>query len=120
MHGYTSQNQSNDQSHVGDTAYAQSSVGSYDNVKVAAQIEPQHNDIEQAIKAANSPTTDAAGHSPFTANDSDLIEDEWVEAAKKIIESNASDPFQQSKAMIALKADYMKKRYNKDIKTSGT
>ena len=53
---------------------------------------------------------------PQVAEDTDLIETEWVEAAKRIIEANRDDPYNQNRAMTLLRADYMKKRYNKDIK----
>jgi hypothetical protein len=53
---------------------------------------------------------------PLVADDADLIENEWVEAAKRIIESSKGDPYSQTKEMTMLRADYMKKRYNKDIK----
>jgi hypothetical protein len=53
---------------------------------------------------------------PQAAADADLIEDEWVAAVKKIIEQYRGDPYSQSKAMTLLRADYLKKRYNKDIK----
>lgn len=53
-----------------------------------------------------------------TADDSDLIEKEWVNRAKKIIEDNRDNPHKQSKELTIVKADYMKKRYNKTIKLS--
>lgn len=55
---------------------------------------------------------------PDTADDNDLIEKEWVLKAKKIVESNREDPYNQSKQMTAYRADYLRKRYNKIIKTS--
>ena len=53
---------------------------------------------------------------PTVADDGDLIEKEWVEKAKAIVSGTKNDPFQQSKKVNHFKADYMKKRYNKDIK----
>ena len=55
---------------------------------------------------------------PTVADDNDLIEKEWVEKAKKIIEENRVDPHNQSKEMNLFKADYMKKRYNKVIEVN--
>ena len=52
------------------------------------------------------------------ADDSDLIEKEWVNKAKQIVERTRDDPFQQSKELTVFKADYMKKRYNKTMKLS--
>jgi hypothetical protein len=53
---------------------------------------------------------------PQTADDSDLIEKEWVDKAKKIVQSNLENPYEQSRELTNLKAEYMKKRYNKDIR----
>lgn len=54
---------------------------------------------------------------PEIADDNDLIEKEWVNKAKNIIEKTKNDPHQQSDAITLFKADYIKKRYNKTIKT---
>jgi hypothetical protein len=54
---------------------------------------------------------------PQIAEDGDLIEKEWVEKAKKIIEDNREDPYKQSKEMNIFKSDYMKKRYNRTVRT---
>lgn len=53
---------------------------------------------------------------PAIADDADLIEKEWVEKAKEIVGHTRSDPHAQNKELNKMKADYMKKRYNKDIK----
>lgn len=58
------------------------------------------------------------GDNPQIAEDADLIEDEWVDKAKEIVERTSQDPHQQNKEMNLVKADYLKKRYNKDIKVS--
>jgi hypothetical protein len=55
---------------------------------------------------------------PTEAQDTDLIEKEWVEKAKQIVESTSENPFVQQQELSKMKADYMKKRYNKDIKLS--
>lgn len=59
-----------------------------------------------------------AGAMPMAADDSDLIEKEWVSKAKEIVEKTKEDPHEQSREISYLKADYLKKRYNKDIKVS--
>jgi hypothetical protein len=56
-------------------------------------------------------------NTPAIADDTDLIEKEWVEKAKEIIAHTKSDPHLQNQEITKIKADYMKKRYNKDIKT---
>lgn len=53
---------------------------------------------------------------PQIADDADLIEKEWVQKAKEIVERTKHDPYQQNKEVERMKADYMQKRYNKDIK----
>ncbi len=55
---------------------------------------------------------------PTEAEDTDLIEKEWVERAKQIVEHTREDPYEQQRALSQMKADYLKKRYNKDIKVS--
>lgn len=52
------------------------------------------------------------------ADDNDLIEKEWVERAKSVIEKTKSDPHQQNKELNRFKADYVKKRYNKELKVT--
>jgi len=50
--------------------------------------------------------------------DDDLIEKEWVDKAKRIVEQTREDPHQQSEQLTMVKADYMKKEYNKTIKVN--
>jgi hypothetical protein len=54
------------------------------------------------------------------ADDADLIEKEWVLKAKAIVAHTRKDPHLQNLEMTNIKADYLKKRYNKDLKTSGS
>jgi hypothetical protein len=61
------------------------------------------------------PTSRALVTTPEEAADSDLIEKEWVIKAKQIVEHTAEDPFRQQEELSKMKADYMKKRYNKDV-----
>ena len=53
---------------------------------------------------------------PTVAEDVDLIEKEWVEKAKAIVEKTRNDPYAQNQELNRFKADYMQKRYNKEIK----
>lgn len=55
-------------------------------------------------------------NNPATAADDDLIEKEWVERAKKIVASTKNDPYLQEQEVSKLQADYLKKRYGKEIK----
>lgn len=55
---------------------------------------------------------------PGIADDTDLIEKEWVSKAKEIVKKTQNDPHEQSKEINIFKADYMQKRYNKVLKLS--
>jgi hypothetical protein len=72
---------------------------------------PQANPIND-----NSTTTQASPSA--IVDDGDLIEKEWVHKAKQIVEANRDDPYKQSEELTVFKADYMKKRYGKNIKLS--
>lgn len=52
----------------------------------------------------------------LTAEDDDLIEKAWVQKAKDIVERTKNDPYNQNKEINKVKASYIKKRYNMDIK----
>ncbi len=62
----------------------------------------------------------ASTSTPPIADDSDLIEKEWVEKAKQIVEQTKSDPHQQNEAITKMRVDYLKKRYNRDIDIKAT
>jgi hypothetical protein len=54
-----------------------------------------------------------------TDDDSDMsIERECVAKAKAIVERTSSDPFTQTKEIGKVKAELLKKRYGKELKTS--
>ena len=61
-----------------------------------------------------SATTQAGGLQ--IADDGDLIEKEWVNKAKAIVERTREDPHKQNEELTVFKADYMQKRYNKTVK----
>lgn len=54
--------------------------------------------------------------SPLIADDVDVLEKEWVDKAKKIVDETRHDPREQKRVLALLKADYMKKRYGKEVK----
>ncbi len=65
--------------------------------------------------AANQPvasTTSAAD------DDSDDLDEEWVKKAKAIVERTKDDPFTESKELGKAKADYLRIRYNKQLKVA--
>lgn len=51
------------------------------------------------------------------ADDSERIEQEWVDKAKNIIARTQDDPYLQKDQMSKIKAEYIQKRFNKTIKT---
>ena len=55
---------------------------------------------------------------PDTTDDQDLIEKEWVNKAKAIVERNRDNPYKQSEELTLVKAEYLKKRYDKTIKVT--
>lgn len=62
------------------------------------------------------PQDDTTVQSPAIAEDVDVIEKEWVDKAKKIVSETKSDPRQQGRQVGQLQADYLMKRYGKEIK----
>jgi hypothetical protein len=60
----------------------------------------------------NAATTDT----PLVAADDEVIEQEWVQKAKQIVLRTKEDPYSQEKEIGRLQADYIKKRYGKEIK----
>lgn len=74
--------------------------------------------LQQATSGSDDMASSSGVAAPDVADDSDLIEKEWVNKAKQIVEKNRDNPYQQSVEMTLFKADYMKKRYNKVIKLS--
>ncbi len=64
------------------------------------------------------PSGTTSHSAPAIADDNDLIEKEWVQKAKAIVEKTKENPYQQNKDMSHYRADYIKKRFNKDVKVS--
>lgn len=64
--------------------------------------------------AAAAPSDD----NPAVASDDDLIEKEWVDKAKKIIADTRDDPHKREQAVGKLQADYLKKRYGRELGSS--
>jgi hypothetical protein len=74
-------------------------------------------DASQGANNSASSTTNGSNALQF-AQDKDLIDKEWVNKAKEIVMKNLDDPYKQSEELTLLKADYMKKRFNKTLKLS--
>lgn len=54
----------------------------------------------------------------LSAEDVDLIEKAWVEKAKSIVRATHGDPYRQNKELSKIKADYIRKRFNRDMKVA--
>jgi len=61
--------------------------------------------------AQNTTTVDA----PLIAKDDDLIENEWIKKAKKIVTETQDDPHKQEEAVSKLQVDYLKKRFGREL-----
>lgn len=78
-------------------------------------LDNQTDGLSQVAQQADDTSVTATTQS-LVADETDLIEKEWVVKAKHIVEQTKSDPHLQSKEIVKVKADYLKKRYNKEIK----
>lgn len=59
-----------------------------------------------------------ATNTPMVAADEDLIEKEWVDKAKEIIEQTRDDPHARTQKVNELQRDYLQKRYGKVVGAS--
>jgi len=62
--------------------------------------------------------TPVPSNNPAVASDNDLIEKEWVAKAKEIVNKTKHDPHLETKEISLFRADYLKKRYNKELKVA--
>lgn len=69
----------------------------------------------QADDSQSTPVSDGL---PLVAGDDDLIEKEWVDKAKKIIVETKDDPYRREQEVGKLQADYLRKRYGKELGAS--
>lgn len=104
-------------------------------------VERRHETVEQRSDAAIASATPAApvapvlpspviaapqddtptlttDDTPSVANDDDLIEKEWVDKAKKIITQTKDDPYRREQEVEKLQADYLRKRYGRELGAS--
>ncbi len=63
-------------------------------------------------------TTVQAAGSASADDDSDALDEEWVNKAKAIVEKTKADPYVESKELGKVKAEYLRIRYNKQIKVA--
>lgn len=64
----------------------------------------------------NQVTSDPRSQNPLVADDVDVIEKQWVDRAKKIIQETKDDPYQKEQEVSRLQADYLQKRFGVQVK----
>ena len=67
------------------------------------------------VVQAPASTTTSTDDTPLIAGDDDLIEKEWVDKLKRIITLTRDDPYERARVIAQLQADYLKKRYNREM-----
>jgi hypothetical protein len=77
----------------------------------AINFAPQSQPVNSSAHTTSQPSTPSS-----SLDDNSSIPKEWILKAKKIINSTISDPRQQNLEINKLKAEYMKQRFNIDIK----
>lgn len=87
--------------------HAVTAAGAATPIALPTPVQPQVDDT-----SAQSATSDDL---PLTAADDDLIEKEWVDKAKKIVADTRDDPHMREKEVGKLQADYLRKRYGKEL-----
>jgi hypothetical protein len=70
---------------------------------------------QQPFAGSQAPATDMAA---VQADDDSAVDQEWITKARDIVSKTHADPYLQSQEISKIKAQYIKVRYNKDIKTA--
>ena len=115
---------------IGDVNYDKN-ISSVENTNIEKQAQPSvpgastdntawpSDDVGQATAVNITTSTQATDDStPAVADDVDVIEKEWVNKARSIVDATKDDPHKQEKAVSKLQADYLLKRYGKQVKIS--
>lgn len=77
---------------------------------------PVPNPIATGLQAQG--LADTASPSAPAEEVDDAFDEVWVDKARSVVEHTHMDPYLESKELSKLKAQYIKARYNKDIKTN--
>ncbi len=88
-------------------AKAADSASTGQSFVLPAPVQPSADDSSLASKNLND--------TPVAASDDDLIEKEWVDKAKKIINETKTDPYRREEAVSELQRDYQRKRYGREL-----
>lgn len=65
---------------------------------------------------ATQPPAQITSAIPVTAQDLDVMEKEWVNRAKQVVNATRDNPRQQNIELAKVKADYLQKRFQKTLK----
>jgi len=104
-----------------ETDHAKTVEAGATGVPSPSQAPPAYNQSMPQTPSQTQPNSAAAPNdnsSPHIADDLDLIEKEWVERAKRIVEQTRNDPYRQSEELHITKDDYQGKRFNRDTNLS--
>lgn len=71
-----------------------------------------------ALAALQIPPQTPAVDDSSSVDDVDVIQKEWVERAKAIVNKTSQDPRLQSSELGKFKAEYVQKRFHKELKTT--
>lgn len=74
--------------------------------------------VAQSVTPQAPPADPVQTTGPLVAADEDVIEKEWVDKAKQIIEQTRDDPHMRSQRVNDLQRDYLQKRYGKVVGAS--
>lgn len=80
---------------------------------------PTPSPAQPAFPTPTVPAPTGSTPSPAAADDVDVIEKEWVDAAESVVKQHGDDPHAEEEGFEDLQVDYLKKRYGKDIKKPG-
>jgi len=86
----------------------------------AAAVQVQTVSVAADDQAASAPAVGSASAqlAPSVAEDVDVIEPEWVKKAEEAVAANREDPRAEESAVEAIQIEYLKTRYNLDVKPS--
>jgi len=94
--------------------------GAYSPQAMSGVQQPQPMPVGPSASGQQSmPPTPAPSAATVPSGDDDaVVDEEWVNKAREVVARYRSDPFAQSRELSRVKAQYLKARYNKDIKVS--
>lgn len=73
---------------------------------------------QQPVQAPQQQPVAPISNTPLVAADEDVIEKEWVDKAKEIIQQTKDDPYRRTQQVNELQRDYLQKRYGKVVGAS--